>query len=45
MAVAASVAEVENGGPSGTLLLFAQSQRVTDDSLLEPAGRAPAISC
>jgi hypothetical protein len=39
--VAASVAEAENAVRPGTLLLFAQSQRVTSDSLLERLAATP----
>jgi hypothetical protein len=39
--VASSVADVENAMGPGTLLLFAQSQRVTSDSLLERLAATP----
>src|SRR6202008_4437590 len=38
--VATSVADAENAARPGTLLLFAQTQRVTSDSLLQ---RLPAL--
>lgn len=39
--VATSVADVENAARPGTLLLFAQSQRVTSDSLLQRLAATP----
>jgi Domain of unknown function (DUF4350) len=39
--VAASVADAENAARPGTLLLFAQSQRVTSDSLLQRLAATP----
>ena len=39
--VATSVADAENAANSGTLLLFAQTQRVTSDALLERLAATP----